>query len=234
MQQTAEVLADARAAGLPVPRHDVVIELHNGLVALVQERLPGAPAPRINATVIDAMVRTNERFAGLLANRPDVPIPAMWLGHSGPGQPDYDVLATHSARVRRLLGAIHEVYDNGPHAMIGDDLLHPDYTLGNVLYDNQGNVSGVVDWNWGVLRGDRHFALVKIYIDLCWMTLSPRGPARSAFNRLDEVVDELISPPLLRMYWSHITVNQLHFWIRDNNTEAIDLFLKFGESRLFS
>lgn len=185
-----------------------------------------APAGRVDADIIDAMVAINERFAGLLVGRPEVPIPAM-LGH------DYSLLENHSARSRRLLRSIREVAESGPREMAGDDLVHPDFTLGNILYDN-GRVSGVVDWNWGALRGDRHFALVTIYIDLFWLTLSPGRPLWSAINRLDEVVDKLISPSLLRLYWSHITLNQLTFWIRDNNPQAIDLFLGFGERRLLA
>ncbi len=227
MRQTADVLADARAAGVPVPRHDVIVELDDGVVALVQERLDGAPAGRVDPDIIDAMVATNELFAGLLAGRPDVPIPML-------PDTDYDLLENHSARTRRLLRIIREVGESGPREMTGDDLVHPDYTLGNVLYDESGRVTGVVDWNWGALRGDRHFALVKIYIDLFWMTLSPSRPLWSAMNRLDEIVDELISPSLLRLYWSHITLNQLQFWIRDNNAQAIELFLRFGEHRLLA
>lgn len=232
MRQTAAVLAEARAAGVPVPRHDLIVELDDGVVALVQERLPGAPAHRIDAEMIDAMVATNERFAGLLANRPDVPVPAMDLGHSDPDRPEYERLENYNARSRRLLREIREIGDGEPYKMTGDDLLHPDYTLGNVLYDDQGQVSGVVDWNWGAYRGDRRFALVRIYVDLFWLTLSLEGPPRSAFGRLDEVVDKLIDPPLLRMYWAHLTLNQLRFWIRDNNTDAVDLFVRFGEYRL--
>ncbi|MBM7785494.1 phosphotransferase [Tenggerimyces flavus] len=232
MRQTAEVLAEARAAGLPVPRHDVVVELDDGVVALAQERLPGAPARRVDADVIDAMVSMNDRFAGLLAGRPDVPILPMLLQRGGSGEPKHHVLENHSARTRRLLHAIHEIGDEEPHEMSGDDLVHPDYTFGNVLYDDRQHVSGVVDWNWGVSRGDRHLALVRIYIDLFWSTLYPGSVDQSASARLDEVVEELIDPHVLRMYWAHVTLGQLSYWIRDENSEAIALFQRFGEHRL--
>jgi hypothetical protein len=35
-----------------------------------------------------------------------------------------------------------------------------------MLYDQSGRVTGIVDWNFGVARGDRHFALVKLRNDL--------------------------------------------------------------------
>jgi hypothetical protein len=76
MQQTARVLATARVHGLPVPRHDLVLELADGYVAVVQERLPGRQIRDVDAVVIDALVSMNGRFADLLADQRDVPRPA--------------------------------------------------------------------------------------------------------------------------------------------------------------
>lgn len=235
MQQTAEVLAQLRSQGLPVPRHDVVVALADGTTAVVQERLPGAPAARVDADVIDAMVTMNDRFAGLLADRSDVPVPPLYLRHSGPDYPRHEVLEGFDDRSRRLLDRIREIGADEPHEMTGDDVLHPDYTFGNVLYDDHGNVSGVVDWNWGIGRGDRHFALVRIYVDLYWSMLGrdggQHGVQASAFKRLDEVLNAL-DPRLLRIYWAHMTLNQLHWAISYHSPEVIELFLRFGESRL--
>src|SRR5690349_21033492 len=41
-ERTAEVLAYVRDRGIPVPRHDLVVDLDDGVV-FVQERLPSAP-----------------------------------------------------------------------------------------------------------------------------------------------------------------------------------------------
>lgn len=236
MRQTADVLVSARSRGIPVPRHDLIVELADGSVALVQERLPGRPPRRVDADVIDLMVATNERFAGLLVDRPDVPIPPLHLRESGPQYPRHDVLESHNDRSRRLLRRIREIGDEDDHEMTGEDLVHPDYTFGNVLYDEQRCVTGVVDWNWGAGRGDRHFALVRIYTDLFWSTLGTGGGEygveQSAFDRLDDVVQSMIEPRLLRMYWAHMTLNQLHWAILYHPPEVVDLFLRFGESRL--
>lgn len=228
MHQTADVLAAARATGLPVPLHEVIIELADGTVALVQERLPGTPAGRVDAEVIDLMVATNERFAGLLADRPDVPRPPM----DRIDRPEVARLENHSDRSRRLLRRIRDALADAPDGMTGDDLLHPDYTFGNVLYDASRQVTGVVDWNWGALRGDRHFALVTIYIDLFWSLVYPGGVDQSAFDRLDQVVEKLINPQRLRRYWAEIALGQLTYWIVEDNEKAVDLFLRFGEYRL--
>lgn len=234
MRQTAGVLEQARAAGIPVPRHDVVIELDGGVVALVQERLPGAPVRELSAAVIDAMVEANESFTGLLADRPDVPIPAMYLRDGDPDHANHDLLEQYSDRSRRLLARIREVGANEPHEMVGNDLVHPDYTFGNVLYDDRGDVSGIVDWNWGVLRGDRRYALAQIYIDIFWGSLAPGSGSRSALDRLDEVVRELVDPQLLQMYFAHITLDQLDSWIRYKNRGATDRFLRMGEHLLLA
>lgn len=233
MEQTAAVLADARAAGLPVPRHELVVELANGVIALVQERLPGAPAARVDADVIDAMVATNERFAGFLSGRPDVPVPPMGLRPDGPQQAKHRLLEEHGPRTRRLLQRIHEIGAADTHEMSGVDLLHPDYTFGNVLYDESGRVTGVVDWNWGAGRGDRHFALVRIYIDLFWSTLAPHEGHRAAMTRLNRIVDERVDPQLRLMYWANLTLGQLSFWIRENQPRAVELFSRFGEFGLY-
>ena len=58
---TAEVMALARDGDLPVPRHEFVVTLAEG-VAVVQQRLTGRPAERIDVAVIDAMVAMNERL----------------------------------------------------------------------------------------------------------------------------------------------------------------------------
>jgi aminoglycoside phosphotransferase (APT) family kinase protein len=234
MRQTAEVLAQARAAGMPVPRHDLVIELDEGVVALVQERLPGAPIREPTAAVIDAMTETNESFAGLLAHRQDVPIPAMHIRHGNPDRANHDLLEHHNDRSRRLLAKIREVGATEPNEMTGDDLVHPDYTFGNVLYDDHGRVTGVVDWNWGALRGDRHYALVRMYVDIFWGSLTPGSGSRAALDRLDHVAKELIDPQLLTMYSAHITLDQLDSWIRYNNPNAVDRFLRMGEHLLLT
>jgi aminoglycoside phosphotransferase (APT) family kinase protein len=230
------VLSAVRARGLPVPRHERVVELSDGSVALVQERLPGEPARRVDAGVIDSMVAMNKRFAGLLAEYPAVPVQPLYLRQSGPLYPRHDVLERHGDRSRRLLRRIQEVGREEPHEMSGDDLVHPDYTFGNVLYGEDGQLTGVVDWNWGAGRGDRRLALVRIYVDLYWSTLEPGGGRygveQSAFDRLDDVVAAMIEPALLRMYWAHTTLNQLHWAILYHPARVIDLFLRFGESRL--
>lgn len=166
MRQTAGVLASVRAGGVPVPRHELVLELADGYVAVVQERLPGAPPGRVGTAVIDAMVVTNERFAGLLADWPEVPVPSAFPSAGPDGHPWERTLGRYSDRSRELLTRILELGGGEPYRMVGNDLVHVDYILGNILHDESGRVTGVIDWNAGAARGDHRFALIALLVDL--------------------------------------------------------------------
>jgi aminoglycoside phosphotransferase (APT) family kinase protein len=138
MRQTASVLNDVRGQGLPVPEHQLVLELSDGYVVVVQERLPGRHVDSLNPTTAAAFVAMNERFAGVLRDCPQVPRPRAFTGVFE------DTIGRLGERGRRLLERLLEVDGGRPSRMQGDDLVHIDYTLGNVLFDDAGNVSGVV------------------------------------------------------------------------------------------
>lgn len=233
MQVAADVLTLVRSRGLPVPCHELAVELADGRVAVVQERLPGRPAERITVDVINAMWATNEQFRDVLADRPDVPIPSLHLRHSAPDCPRHDLLESYDDQTRRLLERIHEVGAEPPTEMTGTDLVHLDYARGNVLFDTEGVITGVVDWNLGVARGDRRLGLVCLRSDLEWTVLDPqRNPVdRSAIDRLDQIIEEQIDPSLQRKYWAYWTLQKLHWAILQNATGTIDLFLRLGENR---
>lgn len=234
MRLTAEVLSQIRAVDLPVPRHELVVELSDGGVAVVQERLPGTPAQRVTVSVIDAMIAMNERFSDLLASRADVPEPCLWLQHSAPDHPRHELLEHYSNRTRRLLQQIRDIgRDTTPPANT-TDVVHTDYARGNVLFDPAGQVSGVVDWNQGIARGDRRFALVGLRSDLEWSVLNPvENPVDTeAIELLDQKLELDVPAALLRRYWAYWTLEKLHWSILDNAHETAELFLRLGEQRL--
>jgi aminoglycoside phosphotransferase (APT) family kinase protein len=214
MQQTARVLATARARGLPVPRHDLVLELADGYVAVVQERMPGRQVAEVTPRVIDAFAAMSERFTDLLVDHRDVARPAAFPDD---GLDDYgwgSTLGRHGERGRGLLRRLLEVDGGRPFRMTGDDLVHTDYSLENVLFDEQCHISGIVDWNQGAARGDHRFALI------------PRlgvheHPAvqGEALDRLDQVV-ATIDPPLLRIYQAHWKVLHVHYAISNRLDDA--------------
>src|SRR5882757_5134738 len=154
MRRTADVLNGLRDQGAPVPRHDLLVPLADDAIAVVQERLPGIPAAQVGPEVIDRMVEASELFVDALNARPDIPERRLHLGSSGSGFLRHETLQAYGPRSRALLERIREIGRSDPDEVEGEDLVHPDYTFGNVLFAD-GEISGIVDWNGGIGRGDR-------------------------------------------------------------------------------
>lgn len=232
MRTTAEIVTKLRTRGLPVPRHDLVMELSDGRIAVVQERLPGKHLNRIDAGTIDAMVAMNDRFAGLLADRTDVPVPPAFPTSGASDNPWEQTLGCHSDRTRRLLGRIREIDAGKPYEMSGNDVVHTDYSLGNILFDEHGQITGVVDWNFGIARGDRRFALLGMRLNLRYEGAGYRG-RRPATERLDEILATTIDPDLLRIYWAHRAVHGVHWSLYNRfRPDRIERDLSYAEELL--
>lgn len=233
---TAEILELARSAGLPVPRHELIVPLGADRTVVVQERLPGKPIGWVDVDTVDALVEVNDRFAGFLAERPDVPDQSLCLRREPKNDWRHEPLERYDARTRRMLRRMREIGDDVPDLVAGDDLVHIDYARANVLTDGLGRVTGVVDWNNGVVRGDRNFALVSLRSDLEWKVLAPNGiddVHRAATERLDRVLAERIEPTTLRAYWAFWTLMKLDGLIWENAPRALDVFLDLGFRRMF-
>jgi aminoglycoside phosphotransferase (APT) family kinase protein len=225
MQLTAAVLNEARAAGLPVPAHQLVLELSDGYLAVVQERLPGRHAERLDTTTAEEFVAANNRFAGLLHDHPEVPPPAAFPV-DGPGYGGFETTIGRSRRGRRLLSALRAVDGGRPLRMGGEDLVHTDYTPGNVLFDDSGRVSGVVDWNFGVARGDRRYAL----IGLQWSSIGASTIQAAQRSRIDADPADL-DPGLRRSYEAHWAVHRAHRSITEGfSADRIEADLEFAEA----
>lgn len=225
MRLTATVLNEARAQGLPVPEHQLVLELSDGYLAVVQERLPGHHVNTLDQTTVAAFVAANERFAGLLRRHPQVmPPPAFSV--DGPGYGAFeDTIGRHSRRGRQLLARLLEVDGGRPFRMRGDDLVHTDYSPGNVLFDDSGRVSGVVDWNFGAARGDRRYAL----IGLRWTSVGRSTVGPEELTRVDAALADL-EPATRRSYEAHWAVYHVHRAITEGfSTDRIESDLAFAE-----
>ncbi|WP_155830330.1 phosphotransferase [Glycomyces tenuis] len=232
-RRTAGVLAHVRDSGLPVPRHELVVQLDDG-VFFVQERLPSASPQRLSPARMEAIVGINDRFADALAARPEVPAPPQCSPRGGGSDPRHEVLAGHGPRSRRVLEQIVRITERAPDGMVGADLVHVDLSGANVLFDESGAATGVVDWNLGAYRGDRLFALVQTRFDREWFVRSPDAdPVETAAAfRLDEILAERIPPDTLRLYWAWWMLRQLARAIRTASPEAVDWHLDLAESRL--
>lgn len=233
LEHIRDVLDMARSRGAPVPRYELLADLADSS-CIVQERLPGAPPARIDHTTIDIIVSANERFADLLHDRPEVPTPELHLRRSGPGFCVHQTLAQYDDRSRKLLAWIREVGRSAPTTLTGNDLVHCDLVPGNVLMDEAGTLTGIIDWD-GIGRGDRRFSLIKLRFNLeLESVLRPDGyphVTASAIARLDEHLD-LMPPETLRRYWAHWSLSMLDWTIRHHPRPDIDTYLDLAASRM--
>lgn len=231
--RTADILSHVRDQGLPVPRHELVVQLDDG-VCFVQERLPSARPRPLTPARMEAIVEVNDRFAGALAARPEVPVPPQCRSRDGGPDARHETLADHSPRSRRVLEQIIRIAERAPDETAGTDLVHTDLSGANVLFDENGTATGVVDWNLGVYRGDRHFALVQTRFDREWFVRSPDADPveTAAARRLDDILAERIPPDTLRRYWAQWMLYHLDRAIRTAPPEAVDWHLDLAESRL--
>lgn len=221
-RQIADILAVARAAGLPVPEYRLIVPLPDA-VAVVQQRLPGTVAPELTDGLLTAMLDANRRFAGLLAGRTDIPAVRLYLAADGPGFCLHGPLAEYSRRTRRALAAIEEVGRGYPDEMPGDDLVHTDFHHQNVLTDGD-SLTGIIDWD-GTGRGDHRF-------DLVTLRFAVPASRTDLADRLDAEIDARLSPDELRPYWASMALRQIDWAIRHYGDELIDHNLTVAEARL--
>jgi aminoglycoside phosphotransferase (APT) family kinase protein len=225
-RRNAELLALARQRGVPVPSHDLIVDLPDGGVAIVQERLPGGPPSVRDRALAEAMVATLDSFSGVLADRPDVPAPELYLLRSGPGFCVHESLEAYGPRSRRLLAWVREVGASTPAAMTGTDLVHLDYHASNVLVDAEGRLTGIIDWD-GIGRGDRWFGLATLRVEARYCGLPTEVEAW-----LDALMEEVLDPAVLRLYWAHLSLRGVDWMIRHYTPADVEDRLDLAETRM--
>jgi hypothetical protein len=234
LARDGSILSSVRQRGAPVPQYELVVPVDGG-TALVQECLPGTPPGYIGRAHIDKMIQVTESFAHLLPGRSDAPQLNLHLCQSGRQLYWHETLASYDRRTRRLLAQVQEIA-GGSELVPGDDLVHMDFTPGNILFDVSGQVSGLVDWHGlnGLARGDRYFGLVVLRFDLAWgSSLDPNYPGVNAagLGRLDDVLGSL-PVSSLRRYWASMSLRMVDWTIRACTPAAVDHQLAFAATRL--
>jgi hypothetical protein len=117
--------------------------------------------------------------------------------------------------------------------VVSDELRGPERRVDGERLD--GAVSGIVDWNGGIARGDRWLSLVGLRFEMSWSTIYPDGQhsvSAAAIDRMDEHLERNLEPAVLLRYWAHWTLSRLDWTISNFPTADIELFLDVGESRL--
>jgi aminoglycoside phosphotransferase (APT) family kinase protein len=171
------------------------------------------------------MLAVKRRLSGQLGGTDFAAVP-LYLTESGPGFHLHEPLQAYSARSRRLLDWIREVGRTVPPTLIGEDLVHVDYHPGNVLLGDDGALSGVIDWD-GAARGDARFAIVVMRF------AGPPGRlAPDVERRIDEAMDEALTPDELRPYWAALSLRLVDWSIRHLTDADTERWLDFVETRI--
>lgn len=224
-QAIAELVTIARSHGVPAPRYEHVLQVGND-VAVLQELLPGSPPRRVTPELVESMVAVHDRLRGALADRTDVPSGSLYLQQSGPGFCLHETLQAHSTRTRRLLSRIRRIGDTTSTTMSGHDLVHMDFQPANVLVDDTGALTGVIDWD-GATRGDADMALVVLLFGL-HATSGTAAP----IARLEERLRRQIPADLLRAYWAHMSLRMVDWALRHHEPDDVDTWLQLAETGL--
>lgn len=220
-RQACALLEVARSAGVPAPRYELVQELPSAVV-IVQELLPGRPATTVGRRTVASMVAVNGRCRGLLADRHDLPAPSLYLLADGPGFCLHEPLARYDRRTARLLAQIHEVGAAGPRCLSGDDLVHLDFHPENVLIDDAGTVTGVVDWD-AIGRGNGDFDLITLRFDL-----ARRAPDLGRW--LGEQLADRVPGEVTRVCWAHMSLRLVDWSIRHQTPADVHAWLDVAET----
>lgn len=225
LRTTAEILDLARSRGVLVPRYLLIAPMEAAHV-VVQERLAGNPPEAADGPLVERLVDATRPWIGLLAGRDDLPRQSMYLTESGPGYCLHESLAHYDRRTRRLLQRVHRIGDSGPGKFLGEDLSHLDYHAGNVLVGEDGELSGIIDWD-GWARGDRWFSLEVLAFDLTW-----RRADRQVLETLTAQIESAVPRELLRAYRAHLGLRLVDWAIRHHDAPTVDFWLAVAADRL--
>jgi Phosphotransferase enzyme family len=216
-QRAAALTADARAAGVPAPRYELVAGLPS-FTAVVQELLPGTVPATVTRRTVTSIVELTRRCRGLLADRTDLPAPSLFLRTDGPGFCLHGAMASYDPRTARLLAVIEQAGARMPEHLSGEDLVHFDLHPENVLVDETGEVTGVVDWD-GAARSDGALDLMTLRFDL-----ARRAPALGRW--VAGLLRESVPEPVRLACWAHMSLRLVDWAIRELTADDVEVWLR--------
>jgi Phosphotransferase enzyme family len=215
-QRAADLTADARAAAVPAPRYELVAGLPS-FTAVVQELLPGTAPATVSRHTVASMVEVTRRCRGLLADRSDLPAPSLFLRADGPGFCLHGAMASYDRRTARLLAVIEETGAELPEHLAGEDLVHFDLHPENVLVDETGEVTGVVDWD-GAARSNGALDLMTLRFDL-----ARRAPSLGYW--IGGLLRESVPEPMRLACWAHMSLRLVDWAIRELTAADVEAWL---------
>jgi hypothetical protein len=209
-----------REKGYPAPRLEFSADA-DGTIAEVWELLPGAPPRVMTPALLDAALALNQSQAG--AAPPGTPPVLLHLLDDGPGFCLHEPPRAHGERTRRLERWVSSVGSRYPDHLVGDDVVHVDFTPQNLLVSGD-RITAVVDWD-GAGRGDRRFDLVTLRFGMHALP-----PAPAVTGRLDRLLDEF-PPSVLEPAWAHMSLRMADWIIRHYDDERLAHWLDLAETR---
>lgn len=212
-----------RHGGYPAPVTELTAKVGHAVV-MVQELLPGTKIDRLDAYHFDRVTEVNRIQANALEGRGDIPAYQLYLRDDGPGYCLHEPLRQFSNRTAALERRISEYGAEYPGHLHGNDAVHGDFHLGNILATD-GTITGVVDWD-GAARGDHHLDLVVLRFGI-----HPEGADREVIERLDTLLDDLPEEILLPA-WAHMSLRMTDWAIRHFSPGQVEQWLKLAEQRI--
>jgi aminoglycoside phosphotransferase (APT) family kinase protein len=164
------------------------------------------------------MVELNSGLRGLLTDRADLPMASLYLRTDGPGFCLHGPMATYDRRTARLLVEIEAAGAELPEQLAGDDLVHFDFHPENVLVDQAGTVTGVVDWD-GAARAHGALDLMTLRFDL-----ARRAPDLGRW--VGAILRESASPAVWLGCWAHMSLRIVDWAIREWTADEVSAGLR--------
>jgi aminoglycoside phosphotransferase (APT) family kinase protein len=218
-----------RAKGYPAPEY-TSIDVIDGDVVVAQSRLDGRTDVTVNERTIEHVLELNELQA-------DVPAPRYSFGwgdfmlhtltEGEDGWCVHDSMHAWSPRSRRIIERAEELGASmDPSLFPETGIVHLDLHAGNVLFADDGSITGVVDWE-GAIAGDHRFDLTSF----AFCTEVNSGTSAS-LQPVWDVLEATVEPDVLRAYAVHQAVRLIDWMIRHHTPPEVEAFVDAGERLL--
>jgi hypothetical protein len=205
-----------RSRGVPIPEYPFVGTIGEWTVS-AQLMLPGHGWEALDShgarvapyQLVDRVFECVDAAAGIVGPPPSRPqrgwgefmIQTLTTGQDGWAM--HAPMRSWSARSAAVLERIEAVGADAEVAWFPTNgLVHLDLHTGNLLAEDDGTLTGIIDWE-GACAGDHRFDLASFAFDL-------EGAGQKIWDR----VEPLIEPRLLRAYVAHMTLKFTDWAIR--------------------
>lgn len=208
-------------AGIPLPRYEAVFDVGDLGAAVIQERAFGQTPTAVSPNLVESLIDLVERRRGILAGTSfsGRPMP-VYLASSGPGWCLHESLRSYSTHTAALLQEIEALAGTVDH-VVGDDLVHLDYHLGNILVDpdQPGTVTAILDWD-GARAGT-----VAIDLAILAFDLTRRAP-RPLQRRVESQLLATTPADLVPRIWAHAGLRLVDWAIRHHGPDDVDHWVR--------